>query len=134
MHPFDILELNNGAKFIFTPCPGTKDTSISSAFDTLTKARADAVITLLLNDELEALSVPTLSSEAAQKSFNWFQLPIEDDCAPEQPYEEAWATSKNELLALVKGKKNHRDSLSWRFWAYWINGCNFIAGKRRKLE
>jgi len=103
-HPFDILELNNGGKFIFTPCPGTKDTSISDAFDSLVKAGADAVITLLSDKELEALSVPTFGSEAAQKSFNWFQLPIEDDCEPEQPYEEAWSNSKGELLTLIKNK------------------------------
>ena len=104
MHPFDILELNNGAKFIFTPCPGTKDTNISSAFDTLTEAGAETVITMLSNDELKALSVPAFSSEATQKCFNWFQLPIEDDCEPEHPYEEAWETAKDELLALVKNK------------------------------
>lgn len=105
MHPFDILELNNGGKFIFTPCPGTKDTSISDAFESLVEAGADAVITLLSDKELGALSVPTFGNEAAQKSFNWFQLPIEDDSEPEQPYEEALSTSKDELLALVKGKK-----------------------------
>lgn len=103
-HPFDILELNNGGKFIFTPCPGTKDTSISDAFDTLVEAGANALVTLLSNDELEALSVPTFSSEAAQKSFNWFQLPIEDDCEPAQPFEEAWTASRDELQALVKNK------------------------------
>ncbi|MCL6417251.1 protein phosphatase [Aestuariirhabdus sp. Z084] len=105
MHPFDILELNNGAKFIFTPCPGTKDTSISDAFNTLVEAGADAVITLLSDDELTALSVPTFSHEAAQKSFEWFQLPIEDDCEPEQPFQQAWTVAEEALLALVNDKK-----------------------------
>lgn len=105
MHPFDILELNNGARFIFTPCPGTKNTSLSDALNTLVEAGADAVITMLSDEELEALSLPNFSTEVAQKNIDWFQLPIEDDCAPSQPFEHAWNTSKDALLALVKNKK-----------------------------
>lgn len=105
MHPFNLLKLSSGARFIFTPCPGTKDTSLSDAFDTLVEAGADAVITLLTNDELEALSVPTFSSEAAQKNFDWYQLPIEDECEPAKPFQQAWANAKDALMALLKDKK-----------------------------
>ena len=35
-HPFDILSIaNRPGRLIFTPCPGTKDSSIDSALSTL---------------------------------------------------------------------------------------------------
>ena len=35
MHPFDILNLDNGARLIFTPCPGTKEASLQASLKTL---------------------------------------------------------------------------------------------------
>ena len=31
VHPFDILVLDNGARLIFTPCPGTKEGSVADS-------------------------------------------------------------------------------------------------------
>ena len=94
MHPFDILELNNGAKFIFTPCPGTKDTSISKAFDTLVEAGADAVITLLSNDELKALSVTTFGSEAATKASTGISCPLKTTASQKNLLKSRWQIPK----------------------------------------
>jgi len=105
MHPFDILEVSNGAKFIFTPCPGTKDTSIQQAFDDLIRAGADAVITVLPNSELERLSLRTFCEKAAAQPFKWFQLPIEDDSEPDQRFETAWLEAKDALIDLVRSNK-----------------------------
>ncbi|WP_315709725.1 hypothetical protein [Brenneria uluponensis] len=43
-HPFDILTLDNGAKLIFTPCPGTKGVPLADALKPLKKAGAQVVI------------------------------------------------------------------------------------------
>ena len=38
MHPFDILNLDNGARLIFTPCPGTREASLQDSLKTLQAA------------------------------------------------------------------------------------------------
>lgn len=104
-HPFDILPLKNGAQFVFTPCPGTKNTSVSEALETLKEAGVKNIVTALSNDELEVLSVPSLEKEAAEKNIQWHQLPIEDDCEPAEAFNKAWALSKDKLLALLEHKE-----------------------------
>ncbi|WP_370979420.1 tyrosine-protein phosphatase [Agaribacterium sp. ZY112] len=104
-HPFDVLSLANKAKFIFTACPGTKGCSLTEAFDTLVEAGADAVITLLADKELQALSLTSFSNEASKYSFNWYQLPIDDDAEPDERFALAWQKNKSELLRLVQDNK-----------------------------
>ncbi len=43
-HPFDILTLDNGSRLIFTPCPGTKGTSVAEAMQVLKDAGAQAMV------------------------------------------------------------------------------------------
>ncbi len=103
-HPFDAVTTPSGARLLLTPCPGTKDTSVGAAVNTLKEAGADAVITMLTNADIKKLGVEHLGSEIEQQGIAWFQLPIEDDCAPEAIFEEAFAKSKDELLELLKNK------------------------------
>ncbi len=104
-HPFDTLALPNATSLIFTPCPGTKDTSIRAALQALKEAGADAIITLLSDAELAALAVPALGAEAAKQNIVWFQLPIEDDEEPCEPFNNAWNDSKAELFSLFNAGK-----------------------------
>ncbi|MDB4837402.1 tyrosine-protein phosphatase [Marinomonas sp.] len=104
-HPYDILELDNGAKFIFTPCPGTKEADLPASIRTLKAAGADAIISLLPNSELTKLNVTELGVETAQQNMSWYQLPIEDDQAPEQPFFDAFESFKDELLEHLKSQK-----------------------------
>ena len=47
-HPYDLLSIPGiPGKLIFTPCPGTKDTSLEEALASLKQAGASAVITLM---------------------------------------------------------------------------------------
>lgn len=105
LHPFDYLDLKSGGRFIFTPCPGTKDTSVSDALETLKEAGANTIITVLSSDEIEALSVSSLGKEATDKNIKWYQLPIEDDCEPAEAFNKAWALSKVKLQALLGYKE-----------------------------
>lgn len=105
MHPHDKLALSNGSTFIFTPCPGTKETSIHEAVSVLQQAGATAVITMNADEELSQLGVATLGDEIADMGMRWFQLPVEDDCEPEAAFAQAWQTNKAAMLALIADKK-----------------------------
>lgn len=99
MHPFDILNLDNGARLVFTPCPGTKEASLQDSLKTLQAAGADAVITLMPNAELTKFKADSLPAECGALGLAWYQLPVEDDCAPGAPFAEAFANHKVDLLA-----------------------------------
>lgn len=99
MHPFDILNLDNGARLIFTPCPGTKEASLQAALKTMQAAGADAVVTMMPDAELSEFKADSLPAECAALGLAWFQLPVEDDCAPEAPFAAAFANHKTALLA-----------------------------------
>ena len=105
VHPFDTLTLPNGTTLMFTPCPGTKDTPINDALQSLHDGGADAIVTLLPDEELAALSIPSLGAEVAKQGLVWFQLPIEDDEEPCDPFKQAWDNSKADLLHLFNRGK-----------------------------
>ena len=94
MHPFDILNLDNGARLIFTPCPGTKEASLQASLKTLQAAGADAVLTMMPDAELSEFKADTLPAECEALGLAWFQLPVEDDCAPEAPFAAAFAKAR----------------------------------------
>jgi protein-tyrosine phosphatase len=91
-HPYDLLPLDgqSAAGLIFTPCPGTKGTSIAEALATLQQAGAAAVISLNPMAELENLQVSDLGAEVHAKGLPWFHCPIEDDHAPDADFASAW--------------------------------------------
>ena len=100
-HPFDVLKLDNGATFIFTPCPGTKEADLTASIATLKSAGASAIVSLLTNEEISNLGVTELGHEIARQHLSWYQLPIEDDEAPAQPFFSAFKPVKSELLARI---------------------------------
>lgn len=104
-HPFDTLVLEDGAKFIFTPCPGTKETTVSEAVETLKNAGADAIISAMFDDELAAYQATTLGSVCADQQLEWFQLPLIDDGAPDEAFDKAWQENKQAIIALIKANK-----------------------------
>ena len=100
-HPFDILPLSSG-QLIFTPCPGTKDASLHDSLAQLKAAGAAALITLMPAQELTQNNADNIGAICNELGLQWFQLPIEDDCAPEQPFEQAFAAHKAAILALLQ--------------------------------
>ena len=102
MHPFDILTLNNGAKLIFTPCPGTKGVSVAESLQAFKDVGAQAVITMMTMAELAENQADTLPSLCAELGVDWYHLPVEDGCAPEAPFAQAFALQKATLLDLIK--------------------------------
>lgn len=100
-HPFDILPLNSG-QLIFTPCPGTKDVSLINSVAQLKAAGAAALITLMPVHELTQNNADNIGAFCSEQGLAWFQLPIEDDCAPEHAFEQAFSANKAAILALLQ--------------------------------
>jgi len=100
-HPFDYLELNTGT-LMFTPCPGSKGVSLSGSLGQLKAAGAAAVITLMPTHELEQNDAAHIGVICEELGMEWYQLPIEDDCAPEQAFETAFTGYKTALVALLQ--------------------------------
>ncbi|WP_230090673.1 hypothetical protein [Pseudoalteromonas rubra] len=81
-HPFDTLRLDNGAALLFTPCPGTKGTTLDDSVRQLRDAGAQAIVTLMYPSELESNEATALPQVCEDLGMPWFQLPIADDAPP----------------------------------------------------
>ncbi len=104
-HPFDTVKLENGARLLLTPCPGTKEESVELSIATLKAAGAEAVITLMLPEEQERFGVSHLQAATEAAGMSWIALPIQDDEQPEAPFEKNWALYKKTLVqGLEEGK------------------------------
>lgn len=104
-HPFDIIELDNGARLLMTPCPGTKTEGVEASMATLKKAGADALITLMQPEEQAGYGILNLEQAATDVGLKWFELPIDDDEKPGSRFETRWQTHKPELLTLLESGK-----------------------------
>ena len=103
-HPYDKLALAGGATLILTPCPGTKETSVEDAVATLKDAGAQALITLMPDEELAKFAAESIPGSCAASGIQWFHLPVEDDHAPDERFATAFATQKQTLLSLLEGQ------------------------------
>ncbi len=101
-HPYDALVLENGAQLIFTPCPGTKEASLIEAVSTLKQAGADMLITLMSDDEMALNQAQDLPKVCESQQITWLQLPIADDAAPGQAFEQPWQNAKGDIVRLIE--------------------------------
>lgn len=105
-HPFTPLVIHDDVgQILFTPCPGTKEVSLQNSLEQLAAAGATAVITLMPQEEMERNVVTDLPKLCAQLGLDWFHLPIEDDHAPEQAFQNAWQHAKDKILSLLDAGK-----------------------------
>ena len=102
-HPYDVLTLDNGAKLIFTPCPGTKDEAVSASVATLKAAGTKMLVTLMFDDEIVRNAAEYLPAECTKQAITWVQLPIADDAAPGQEFETQWLAHKTQIIELLIG-------------------------------
>ena len=100
-HPFDKLPLGTGGALIFTPCPGTKDASLSDSLAQLKAAGAEAVITLMPHDEMVRNGVATLPDACSSTQLQWFHFPIEDDTSPGEEFRQAWEADKGRVFEIL---------------------------------
>ncbi|MGS2719745.1 phosphatase domain-containing protein [Paraglaciecola aestuariivivens] len=103
-HPYDKLTLNNGASFIFTPCPGTKDVDLTTSLKQLKAAGAQAIVTLMYDAEMKKNQAEALPQVCEAQSIKWFQLPILDDDAPNEDFATAFKSHLNDILAILRNQ------------------------------
>lgn len=104
IHPYDILALDNGASFIFTPCPGTKDVDLTTSITQLKDAGAQAIVTLMYDAEMKKNDAETLPQVCDQQGVKWFQLPILDDDAPNEDFAAVFKSHLDDLLAILRNQ------------------------------
>jgi len=104
-HPFDVLTLPDHGCLIFTPCPGTKGVDLATSVSELQQAGAEAIVTMMPEDELARFEVSKLPEVVRQRGMAWFHFPVEDDAAPGEAFETAWQANKAELLSLAQAGK-----------------------------
>lgn len=106
-HPFDVLSVPGlQGKLIFTPCPGTKATSLDEALETLKQAGATAVISLMPLSELDANGVVWIAKHCEQAGLVWFHLPVADEQVPLEDFDQAWEGRKQQILDLLMSGKD----------------------------
>ena len=103
-HPYGKLTLNNGASFIFTPCPGTKDVDLTTSVLQLKNAGSEAIVTLMYDAEIKKNGAETLSQVCDAQGIKWFQLPILDDDAPNEDFAVAFKYHLDDLLSLLRNQ------------------------------
>ena len=104
-HPYDILVLPKEGRLIFTPCPGTKGVDLATSVGELRQAGADAIVTMMTDEELDKFDASSLPDVVRQNGMIWFHFPVEDDAAPAEDFEQSWQASKPEVLALIEQGK-----------------------------
>lgn len=103
-HPCDKLALDNGASFIFTPCPGTKDVDLTTSVTQLKDAGAQAVVTLMYNAEIKKNEAEDLPKVCDAQGVKWFQLPISDEDGPNEDFAKAYASQINDILSILRNQ------------------------------
>ena len=101
-HPFWSLEVPRlDGQLLLTPCPGNQQVPMPLALAQLQLAGAGGVLTLMTNDELVARGAGSLGSLVRARGMAWFHLPIADDEAPDEAFEQAWPPVLPQLLSLL---------------------------------
>jgi protein-tyrosine phosphatase len=103
-HPFETITLDNGAKLLFTPCPGTKLVSLKESIKQLKENGTSTLITLMFDEEMASNNVISLPELCHQHQVNWLQLPIVDDEAPSNAFETEWEKYKPMILDQLNNK------------------------------
>ncbi|EKF9830578.1 dual specificity protein phosphatase family protein [Vibrio cholerae] len=103
-HPYDKLVLDNGASFIFTPCPGTKGVNLTTSVMQLKDAGAQVIVTLMYDVELKKNEAEELPQVCDAQGVKWFQLPILDDDAPNDDFAAAFKSHLDDMLAILRNQ------------------------------
>ncbi|PUD98980.1 MAG: protein phosphatase [Candidatus Sedimenticola endophacoides] len=100
-HPLDLLPLPGSGKLIFTPCPGTRGVALQASIVQLRDAGASAVITMMPEDELQEAGVGELPAMVIRSGMQWFHMPVEDDAAPTETFQQRWQQQRSMIIALL---------------------------------
>ncbi|MCK6261909.1 cyclin-dependent kinase inhibitor 3 family protein [Vibrio sp. ZSDE26] len=99
-HPTWQLNLDAGA-LVLTPCPGTKGVELDASLAQLKEQGVQAIVTALDSAELASKDVSALGEKAQALGMQWFQIEIEDDCAPGEDFNTKWKAASPTLHNVV---------------------------------
>jgi len=117
-HPLQIAEIRCGpgmGKLGITLCPGkvqsfgltgTWARDLAIDLDAVEAWNASAVLTLIEEDEISRLQVPTLGEEVAARHMSWVHLPIRDRGVPDDAFEETWEHVGEDLRSRLRSGFN----------------------------
>lgn len=98
-HPYDVLRVPGLAgALIFTPCPGSRDTTLEEALLTLKQAGAAGVITLMPYSELAANGAGQIAQQCQALALAWYHLPVADEQVPLEDFGEGWRASRQAII------------------------------------
>ncbi|MEW6981830.1 tyrosine-protein phosphatase [Colwelliaceae bacterium 6471] len=103
-HPFETLALPNGAKLLFTPCPGTKQVNLDESLRQLKQQGVSMLITLMFSKEMVENDISELPELCDALQIKWLQLPIVDDEAPQESFQIKWQKYKELILNEIANK------------------------------
>lgn len=104
MHPYDSLSIPGlPGKLIFTPCPGTRDTTLDEALLALKQAGASGVITLMPHGELAANGAEQIAQHCQALELAWYHLPVADEQVPLEEFAQGWQAHRQALLDALRG-------------------------------
>lgn len=105
-HPYSMKSLPHApGMLIFTPCPGTQSSGLAESLGTLKQAGAVALVTLMSDAELQENGVAKLGVAVKELGLEWYQLPIEDDQAPDDSFEARLREIRHQLDAVLASNK-----------------------------
>ncbi|MBY7733298.1 cyclin-dependent kinase inhibitor 3 family protein [Vibrio splendidus] len=99
-HPTWQLDLDTGA-LVLTPCPGTKGADLDVSLTQLKEQGVEAIVTALDDHELASKDVAALGEKTRALGMQWFQIEIEDDCAPGADFAVKWQAASPALHQVV---------------------------------
>lgn len=103
-HPYDVLKVPGLAgALIFTPCPGTRETTLEQALLALQQAGAAGVITLMPHNELAANGAEQIAQQCQALALAWYHLPVADEQVPLEAFGEGWRASHQAILEHLRG-------------------------------
>ncbi|MEZ8495054.1 cyclin-dependent kinase inhibitor 3 family protein [Vibrio splendidus] len=100
VHPTWQLDLDTGA-LVLTPCPGTKEATLDASLAQLKEQGVEAIVTALDDHELASKDVAALGEKTRALGMQWFQIEIEDDCAPGADFAAKWQAASPALHQVI---------------------------------
>lgn len=104
IHPFETLTLSNGAKLIFTPCPGTISINLEASMHQLKQQGVTMLLTLMFCKEMIENDIAQLPELCDALQLKWLQLPIVDDEAPQEAFKRRWDKYKMLIIDEIDNK------------------------------
>ncbi len=100
-HPYYSIYIENGARIILTPCPGTKSVELNESLKDLKQAGTTVLLTLMSDEEMTENQIEFIPQLCKQQQITWLQLPIVDDDVPNKVFENKWKQYQVLILATI---------------------------------